>query len=121
MTETVTIELPSDLAQTARAVAGQSHKRLEEVLVDWLYRARMVDIEMESLSNEQILGICDGQMKQQDEQELAELLANNREESLTDECRNRLDVLMNDYRQGLLRKAKAWKIAVDRGLRTKLS
>ena len=38
MGESVTIELPSELAQRARAVATQTHQRLEGVLLDWLDR-----------------------------------------------------------------------------------
>ncbi|HLW67929.1 MAG TPA: hypothetical protein VKS79_21610 [Gemmataceae bacterium] len=117
MKETVTLELPSDLVQSARAEAGQSHKRIEDVLVDWLYRARTPDTDVESLSDADVLALCDSQMQPADQEELSELLDDNRERALSSEGRVRLNQLMDSYRRALLRKAKAWKVAVERGLR----
>jgi hypothetical protein len=49
------------------------------------------------------------------------LLARNRDSQLDDTDRTRLDALMQLYRQGLVRKAHAWKVAVARDLRAVLT
>ena len=55
------------------------------------------------------------------EQELGDLLARNREGQLSDSERARLDELMQIYRRGLVRKAQALKVAVERDLRPPLN
>jgi hypothetical protein len=50
--------------------------------------------------------------------ELSQLLEQNREGLLTEPGRQRLDALMQIYRNGLVQKAEAWKVAVERDLRT---
>jgi hypothetical protein len=35
MSETVTLELPDTLAKSVRAVAEQTHRRVEDVLIEW--------------------------------------------------------------------------------------
>jgi hypothetical protein len=55
-----------------------------------------------------------------DHEELSDLLARNREGPLDVAERPRLQSLMADYQHGLLRKARAWRIAVARGLRSSL-
>lgn len=47
---------------------------------------------------------------------LTDLLARQREGTLTTEERGQLDTLMGVYRRGMVRKAQALKVAVDRGL-----
>lgn len=50
--------------------------------------------------------------------EWSDLLAGNREGQLNDaEFIKKLDELMQVYRHGLLRKARAFKVAVERGLK----
>jgi dsDNA-binding SOS-regulon protein len=120
MSEIVTLELPEHVIRSAQAVASQTHRRVEEVLVDWIDQAA-AEVPVNSLSDEQILGLCDMQMTQEDQEELSLLLARNREGQLDDTDRTRLDALMQMYRRGLVRKAKAWKVAVARGLRTALT
>jgi hypothetical protein len=39
MSEKVTVELPEELAQRASAVAAQTRRRFEDVLVEWIGRA----------------------------------------------------------------------------------
>jgi hypothetical protein len=48
-------------------------------------------------------------------------LARNREGQLDDTDCTRLDALMQMYRRGLARKARAWKVAVARSLRAALT
>jgi hypothetical protein len=78
-------------------------------------------VPVDGLSDEDILGLCDMQMAGEDQETLSHLLARNREGQLDDTDRARLDALMQMYRQRLVRKAQAWKVAVVRGLRAALT
>jgi hypothetical protein len=69
-------------------------------------------------SDEQVLEGCDRMMTDDAQAELSQLLEQNYEGLLTEPGRQRLDVLMQIYRAGLMQKAEAWKVAVERGLRT---
>ena len=120
MSEVVTLELPDHIVRSARAVAARTHRRVEEVLVDWIDQAA-ADVPVECLSDEEILGLCDMQMADKDQEALDHLLARNREGQLDDADRTRLDALRQMYRRGLVRKAQAWKVAVVRGLRAALT
>jgi len=120
MSVKVTVELPEELAQRARAVAAQSSRRVEDVLLEWIDRAGS-EQEVDSLSDDQLLALCDGQLDDAIQNDLSELLARSREGRLADAERDRLEGLMQLYRRGLVRKARAWKAAVGRGLRAPLS
>jgi hypothetical protein len=119
MTEKVTIELPEELAQRARAVAAQTQQPFEEVLVEWMERAG-TEPALELLSDAQLLAVCDRQMDPGPQEELSDLLDRNREGLLADAERRRLEELMRRYRRGLVRKAQALKVAVARGLKPRL-
>lgn len=120
MSEKVTVELPDELAQRVRAVAAQTHRRFEEVLVEWLDRAG-TEPAVESLSDEEVLALCQGQLDAGQQHELSELLARNREGALQEVERERLEELMHVYRRGLVRKAQALSIAVARGLKPRVA
>jgi hypothetical protein len=119
MSEKVTLELPEALAQRARAVAAQTHRRVEDVLVEWIDRAGGEAV-VELLPDDQVLALCDGQMEDARQEEVSDLLARNREGLLQGPERERLEELMGVYRRGLVRKAQAWKVAVERGLKPRL-
>ena len=120
MSEYVTLQLPDNVARSVREVAARTHRRVEDVLVDWLDKA-VAELPIESLSDEEILALCDMQMNEEQQAELSLLLERNREGELSNQGRNRLDELMQLYRRGLVRKAQAWKIAVARGLKSPLN
>jgi plasmid stability protein len=120
MGERVTLELPDELAMRARALATRTHRRLEDVLVDWLDRAA-IEPPVESLPDAELLALCDIELSPQQQAELDELLAHNREGQLDEKGRAQLDSLMQVYRRGLVRKAEAIKVAVERGLRPPLT
>jgi hypothetical protein len=88
---------------------------MEEVLAEWLDQAA-VELPVEFLPDLEVLALCDLQMVPTEQTELSSLLSENREGSLDDRGRARLDVLMKIYRRGLVRKARALKVAVQRGL-----
>jgi len=119
MTQTVTLELPEELARNAKAVATHSQRRLEDVLIEWIDYAAS-ELPVDHLSGEQILLLCELQLSADLQTELSKLLARNREGVLTKQAQIRLDEIMGFYRRGLIRKAQALKVAVERGLRAPL-
>ncbi len=119
MAETITLELPEDLVIQAKDVASRTQRRLEAVLLEWLDRAA-AETSLDSLTDSQIVALCDMQMDTDQQEEMSHLLADNREGRLTETDRQRLDELMQLYRRGLVRKAQALQIAVKRGLRPPL-
>ena len=120
MTETVTLELPEALAQQAQQIATITHRPLAEILVEWIDYA-ISELPLESWSDNQILAFCDLQMEAEQQKIFTSLLAQNREGKLNEAEVNQLDVLMQVYRRSLVHKARALKIAVERGLRPPLS
>lgn len=120
MAEIVTLELPEMLAQRAKEIAILTNRRLEEVLVEWIDRASQ-ELPVESLPDDWVLALCDMQMESEQQEALSELLESNRERQLNNEEANQLDELMQVYRSGLVRKARALKVAVERGLRPALN
>ena len=120
MSHSVTLNLPDDLAQRAQTVAAQTQRRMEDVLLEWL-GAAATDVPVESLPDAEVLALRDQEMSAAEQRELSDLLARQREGQLDDEARARLDDLMGIYRRGLVRKAQALKVAVERGLQPPLS
>ena len=120
MGEMVTLEIPEETARQARVVAALTHRRLEDVLTEWIGHA-VVEPPVESLPDDQVLALCDMQMEAEQQDELSDLLVGHREGTLSEVERTRLDDLMQIYRCGLVRKAHALKVAVERGLRAPLN
>jgi hypothetical protein len=120
MSETISLEIPDELVGSARALAAATNRSLEEALLEWI-RSAVKEPPVESLSNESLLALCDRQMADSQQTELSDLLARQQEESLSPADRDRVDALLAEYRRGLILKARAWKEAVDRGLRPALN
>ena len=120
MAEIVAIELPESVALSARVVAARTSRPIEEVLVSWLARAA-AELPISALPDEQVLALRDLQMADEQQQELSALLAGQREQQLDAPERARLDWLLTSYRRGMVRKAQALQVAVDRGLQPPLS
>jgi hypothetical protein len=116
MSETVTLELPDELARRARSAAAAANRRVEDVVLDWIARAA-ADPSVEALPDDEVLAWCDARLDDAGQAELSDLLARHRTAGLDTVGRVRLDALMATYRQGLVLKARAWKEAVGRGLR----
>jgi hypothetical protein len=83
-------------------------------------RQTVTDDSPESLSDQEVLALCDAQMPEDEQQQLSELLSRQREGELRPADRPRLDELLGNYRRGLVRKAQALQVAVSRGLRPPL-
>jgi len=120
MSETVILELPETITSRARAIAAQTHRPFADVIVEWLARAA-TDVPVDDLPDTEVLALRDLQLSSTEQMELSDLLALQREGLLTDDHHRRLNALMQSYRQGLVRKAWALKVAVDRGLLPPLS
>jgi hypothetical protein len=120
MSEMVTLEIPDDLARRARELAAATHRRFEDVVVDWLRRT-VDEPPVEALGDLDLLALCNATLDTSDQESLSELLIEQREGTLTAQDKARLDALLDVYRRGLVLKARAWKEAVARGLRPPLS
>jgi hypothetical protein len=99
------------------------HNEVSPALVK---RARSIDpdaaeLPLETLTDEQILAGCDAQFPADQQAELSDLLADQREGRITPKARVRLDQLLALYEQGLLTKARALQEAVARGLQPPIS
>ncbi len=117
MSQVLELSVPDELASRAQTEAQRSARPVQAVMLDWLQAGAD---DLEHLPDRQLLLVCDGAMNPADHTELSDLLARNREGQLDVADRPRLQMLMTCYQQGLLRKARAWQIAVARGLRTSL-
>lgn len=115
----VVISVRDEVLRTAAHAAEESQRQVEEVLADWLERAVM-EIPVETLSDVEILSLADQQLKPEDQEALSDLLARSREGQLDTAGQEGLGVLMGGYERGLLRKAQALRVAVQRGLREPL-
>ncbi len=115
MAEIITLELPERLAQQAKEIAV-THRRRSDLLVEWIDRAIM-ELPIESLPYEQVLVLCNLQIEREQQEVFSDLLARNQEGQLNDAEVKRLDDLIEVYRRGLVRKARAMKVAVERGFK----
>ena len=120
MSETVTLEVPDELARRARALAVATHRRFEDVVLDWLRRA-VEEPAVEALPDGELLALCDATLGPVDQDALSALLAGSREGKLSASEKASLDLLMDTYRRGLVLKARALKAAVSRRLRPPLT
>jgi hypothetical protein len=116
MAEQVTLTLPDALAQQVNAVATLTQRTREEILLEWLARGSMEPV-ISSLSDIQVLALCDLELSPPEQEQLSEFLAKQRENQLHPNEASQLEDLLQRYRRGLVRKAEAWKVAVERGLR----
>jgi uncharacterized protein YbgA (DUF1722 family) len=119
MSEIVTLEIPTTLVQQAKEIAQLTDRPLEAVLIEWIDRAS-VDLPIETMPDEQVLVLCDSQLSSEQQTALSDLLERNREGQLHATETQQLNELMQSYRRGLVRKARALQVAVSRGLRPPL-
>lgn len=115
MAQSISLDIPDSIVQQAQQLAEQTQQRLEDVLLEWL-TSSFIEHPIETLPDSQVLALCSMQLDEQQQETLSTLLAKQREGELLDKEGQELQFLMNLYRRGLVRKAKALKIAVGRGL-----
>ena len=120
MAQSISLDIPDSIVQQAQQLASQTHQRLEDILLEWLTHS-FTEHPVETLPDSQILALCNMQLDEQQQETLNILTEKQREEEITSAESQELQFLMRLYRRGLLRKAKALKVAVERGLISPLS
>ena len=120
MAQSISLDIPDSIVQQAQQLASQSHQRLEDILLEWLTHS-FTEHPVETLPDSQILALCHMQLDEQQQETLDTLIEKQREDEITPAESQELQFLMGLYRRGLLRKAKALKEAVERGLMPPLS
>jgi hypothetical protein len=119
MSETMTIKVSETVARFATQLALRKHQPREDALADFLESA-VNETPVESLSDNEVLALSEMRFSDEQDEMLSELLARQREDQLDAQGRQELAELMRAYEQGLLRKAQALRVAVERGLRAPL-
>jgi aconitase B len=115
MSEMVTLQISEDVVERAKTIAVATQRRFEDVLAEWLDRAA-TEIPVDQLPDDEVMALVELMLPESQQQELDNLLDDQSESRLTEAGKVRLDELMQIYRQALIRKAYAVKVAVDRGL-----
>ena len=116
MNESVTITVSNQVAQFAAQLARQQQQPYEQVLSDLLDST----VPVEQLPDQAVLALAEAQLSETEDLRLSELLAQQRESQLDARERAELNELIRLYERGLLRKAQALRVAVERGLREPL-
>lgn len=119
MSEQMTVQVSDYAIQHARQIAVSSRQSVESVLSKMI-DAFVAEKPVEFLSDDEVLALSEMRMSDEQDEELSDLLARQREAQLDAEGRRRLSELMQVYEQGLLRKSEALRVAVERGLREPL-
>lgn len=119
MAEIVQIELSEDVARRVREVARYTGQDVEEVLRTWINQAAQ-NTPIDSLPDDQVLALADMMMDEAEQAELSDLLYDQREGRLDERGKARLGELLTLYRQGMVRKSEALRVAVQRGLQPPL-
>lgn len=112
MTESVNLRLHGPLLQQARELAAITDSTLQDVLLNWLHFS-LSEQPLDSLTDEQLLRVCGLEMPSPQREQLNSLLTSKARSKDDDD---RLTQLRAVYRLGLVRKAKASRLAIERGL-----
>ncbi|MCA2882438.1 MAG: hypothetical protein IM446_20665 [Microcystis sp. M046S1] len=115
MSESITLELPEPLVKKVKEIAALNRQGIEEMLIEWIDRT-INEIPIDTLPDEQVLALCNLQMSGQQQRVFSNLQARNSEGLLNAQEIKKLNELMQVYRHGSVRKAKAMQVAVIRGL-----
>ena len=115
MNQQVTIEVSEQVWRRANVLAQQNQRKLENVLEKWLEET-VAETQIEDLTDEEILALTENKFDDEQQNNFSLLLERSREGTLNDEGKRELDEMMRIYENGLLRKSKALRVAVERGL-----
>ncbi|MEK6405827.1 MAG: hypothetical protein AABN34_02560 [Acidobacteriota bacterium] len=115
MSKQFTIRVSDPVVRQAATIASQTQRLVEDVLAEWL-ESRVSDLPVEALSDSEVLRLTQLQLSDDQQSALSELLERNNENNLDEQDRRHLDEMMRVYEQGLLRKAQALRVEVQRGL-----
>jgi len=115
MSQTLTLDVPDEILEHARSAASASNRPIQHVLVEWLRRGGVEDID--GLPDDRLMELCGSTMDASRHRAMSDLLQS-QSERLLDGCeRSRLSELMDEYRSGLLLKARAIRAAAVRGMK----
>lgn len=120
MSELVTISVSEQVAIFASKMAARKRQPIEKVLSDLLESA-VNETPVESLPDEDVIALSEMKLSEEQDEMLSDLLVRQREGQIDAEGRRQLGELMRIYENGLLRKAQALRVAVERGLREPLT
>jgi hypothetical protein len=115
MNQQITIEVSEQVWRRASILAEQKSRQLEDVLEEWLEET-VAETRIEDLSDEEVLALTESRFDDERQRDFSRLLERNREGILDDSEKRELDQMMQIYENGLLRKSKALRVAVERGL-----
>jgi predicted transcriptional regulator len=127
MSTEITLTLPDDVLRRAQLLAQRSRRPVGDVLTEALELSfnplatpAVQQEPMANWSDAQVLAAADAQLSESDDARLSELLDRQQARLLTPAERVETAGLMEQYQDGLLRKAQALREAVRRGLREPL-
>jgi predicted transcriptional regulator len=127
MSTEITLTLPDDVLRKAQMLAQRSRRPVGEVLAEALELSfnpvatpAISETPMASWSDVRVLAAVDAHLSESDDARLGELLNRQQAGLLTPGERVETAELMEKYQDGLLRKARALREAVRRGLRDPL-
>ncbi len=115
MNQQITIEVSEQVWRKAIILAEQTKQTPEDVLEEWLEETASETL-VEELSDEEVLALTEMQLGESQQTNFSRLLEKNSENDLNHEEMHELDEMMRYYENGLLRKSKALRVAVARGL-----
>ena len=115
MNQQITIEVSEQVWRRANVLAEQNQRKPENVLEEWLEET-VAETQIEDLTDEEILALTENKFDDEQQNNFSLLLERSREGTLNDEGKRELDEMMRIYENGLLRKSKALRVAVERGL-----
>jgi hypothetical protein len=128
MSTQITITLTDDVYQKADRFARLANRDIASVLADTIQssipnisEAATTLVPISLLSDADVLALTELQMEPAQDLQLSELLDRQQAGLLTDIDRSELQILMQTYQEGLLRKATALSEAVKRKLIKSLS
>ncbi len=119
MSEQITLQVSHRVVSQATHIAARTQQPVEAVLANWLERI-VTELPVETLSDEEVVMLTELQLSVDQQASLGDLLEKNQDGMLNIEERRQLDELTRLYESGLLRKAQALRVAVQRGLREPL-
>lgn|SRR5262249_32626439 len=98
MSEIVTLKVSDQVVNLASQIASHKQQPIEEVLSDWL-ESVVHERPVESLSDEEVLALSEMMLPSEQDTELSDLLARQRENELDEYGRQRLNELMRKMRR----------------------
>lgn len=116
MSRQVTIQVSDQVRRQPAQVASQTSRSVEDVLAAWLESAT-IERPVEEFSDDEMLALAELRLTDEQDSSMSELLERNREGTLDADGQRELDEMILLYEHGLLRKAQALRVTVQRGLR----